>query len=143
MKNTLYVGNLPFNLSVEELTDFFAAHGQVVSAKIVQDHNTGRSKGFGFVEMSNESEAQVAMEKSDGAEMQGRNIKVSLANEKKPGGGGGDRPRRPGGGGREGGPGGGGGGNRFRGGGGGRDGGGGGGRDGGGRGPSRGGGGNY
>jgi RNA recognition motif-containing protein len=122
----LYVGNLAFSLTENELADLFKAHGEVVSAKIITDRNTGQSKGFGFVEMGSRGDGQKAMEALNGQTLQNRQIVVNEArpqtNTKRTGGGG-----RSGGGG--GGYGGGGGGGYGGGGGGGRGGGGGGGRD--------------
>ncbi len=77
----IYVGNLNYNLKEEELTELFAQFGEVVSVKIVKDQETGRAKGFGFVEMADASEGAEAIEKLDGADVGGRNIKV---NEAKP-----------------------------------------------------------
>ncbi len=91
MGKKLYVGNLPFSATEELLTDKFAECGTVDSAKIITDRDSGRSKGFGFVEMSNDQEAQTAIEKFDGQDFDGRNIKVNEARpqESRSGGGGG------------------------------------------------------
>jgi cold-inducible RNA-binding protein len=97
MNNKLYVGNLSFQLNEEGLKDAFAAHGQVLSAKIITDRETGRSKGFGFVEMDTEEAAENAISSLDGKEVGGRAIRVSIAREKE----GGSAPRGP----RSGGPG--------------------------------------
>ena len=143
MSSKLYVGNLSYQVSDEDLSSFFSAAGEVVSARIVRDRETNRSKGFGFVEMSSNDQAQKAVDDLNGQELDGRALRVDLAREegRGGGGGGGGRPGGGGGGGRPGGGfGGGGGGGRpgggFGGGGGGRPsgGGGGGGRGGGGRG---------
>lgn len=75
----IYVGNLDYNLQEDELGEIFAEYGEVVSVKIVKDRETGRAKGFGFVEMANESEGDKAVEELDGAEVNGRNIKVNKA----------------------------------------------------------------
>ncbi len=75
----IYVGNLDYNLREDELGEFFAEYGEVVSVKIVKDRETGRAKGFGFVEMAVESEGDKAVEELDGAEVNGRNIKVNKA----------------------------------------------------------------
>jgi len=115
----LYVGNLPYGVDDGILQEKFQAFGAVLSAKIITDRETGRSKGFGFVEMENDNEAKAAIEGLDGAEFNGRQMNVSEARPQAP---------RTGGGGGGGGRGGGGGG--FRGGGGGGRGGGGGGRGG-------------
>jgi RNA recognition motif-containing protein len=113
MKN-IYVGNLPYSATEDELRQLFSQHGQVDRASVVIDRETGRSKGFGFVEMPNDEEAMQAIEKLNGHSMGGRGIVVNEARprEERPRGGGG------GGGGFRGGGGGGGGG--YRGGGGGR-----------------------
>ena len=92
MSTKLYVGNLSFDTSSEQLQTIFAEAGTVQSASIVEDRDTGRSRGFGFVEMSTKEEAQAAITALDGKECDGRNLKV---NEAKPrenrnsGGGGG------------------------------------------------------
>jgi len=130
----LYVGNLPFSATEEDITAKFSVCGTVESAKLITDRDTGRSKGFGFVEMSNDSEAQAAIDKLNGQDYGGRPMTVNEARpqEKKgprPGGGGG----YGGGGGRGGGGGGRGGGGGYGGGGGGDYGGGGGGYGGGNR----------
>lgn len=82
----IYVGNLPFNMGGEDLKEIFEEYGEVVSAKIVTDKFTGRSKGFGFVEMSIDAEAKKAIEELNNAEISGRNIKVneSLPRENNP-----------------------------------------------------------
>jgi len=77
----IYIGNLPFNLKEEELKEIFEEYGEVSSAKIISDKFTGRSKGFGFVEIENDEAAQKAIEELNNAEVGGRNIKV---NESKP-----------------------------------------------------------
>jgi len=77
----LYVGNLSFNTSESELTELFAAYGQVLSAKIITDRYSGQSRGFGFVEMSSRSEGEQAMADLNGKEVDGRQLKV---NEAKP-----------------------------------------------------------
>lgn len=78
----IYVGNLNYNLKEEELAELFSQYGEVVSVKIVKDQETGRAKGFGFVEMADESEGAEAIEKLDGADVRGRNIKVNQAKPK-------------------------------------------------------------
>jgi RNA recognition motif-containing protein len=75
----IYVGNLPYNLTDEELRSAFAAFGNVTSAKIIMDKYSGRSKGFGFVEMDNDSEAEEAIKKLDNSDMKGRNLRVNQA----------------------------------------------------------------
>ena len=138
MGKRIFVGNLPFSATDQVLQETFAQYGTVESAKVITDRMSGRSKGFGFVEMSNDTEAQAAIDKLNGAEYEGRTITVNEAREMQPreGGGGG----RPGGRGGYGGGGGGGGRGGYGGGGGGRGGHGGG---GGGRGGHGGGGGGY
>lgn len=81
MGNKLYVGNLPYTATEQEIATAFAQSGTVVSAKIIMDRESGRSKGFGFVEMSTDQEAQNAIESFNGAEMGGRALTV---NEAKP-----------------------------------------------------------
>jgi RNA recognition motif-containing protein len=104
MGKKIYVGNLSFSISEEQLSSAFAQFGAVDSAKIVTDRETGRSKGFGFVEMAVDSEADQAIEKLNGTDLSGRNINVSEARpqENKPRGGGRGfgGPRGGGGGGR-------------------------------------------
>lgn len=106
----LYVGNLSFNTSAQDLTELFGSIGTVQSANVIEDRETGRSRGFGFVEMSSQEEGQNAISQLDGKEVDGRSLKV---NEAKPqgdrngGGGGGGRGGRGGGGGYGGGGGGG------------------------------------
>jgi RNA recognition motif-containing protein len=75
----IYVGNLPFRMSDQDLTELFAEYGEVVSARIIKDRETGRSKGFGFVEMDDDSLANEAISSLDGAAVQGRNIRVNEA----------------------------------------------------------------
>ena len=96
----IYVGNLSYDLTEEELQQAFEAFGQVESAKIIKDAYTGRSRGFGFVEMPSKDEGEAAVNGLNGTSLKGRTLKVSEA-----------RPRREGG--RRGGRGGGGGGRRF------------------------------
>ena len=81
MASKLYVGNLSFQTQENDLRDLFAQHGEVVSANIVTDRDTGRSRGFGFVEMSSEDEARSAENALNGQELDGRQLKV---NEAKP-----------------------------------------------------------
>lgn len=75
----LYVGNLSFSVQSNELNEFFEQYGTVTSAKVITDRETGRSKGFGFVEMADESEGRTAIEQSNGQEFSGRNLKVTEA----------------------------------------------------------------
>ena len=111
----IYVGNLSWNLKDQDLLNLFASHGEVASAKIVTDKFTGRSKGFGFVEMPNDDQAQAAIAALNGTEVDGRNVVVNESRPKPEGGGGGGYKKRSfggggGGGGYRGGNGGGGGG---------------------------------
>jgi RNA recognition motif-containing protein len=108
----IYVGNLSWNLKDQDLLNLFASHGDVASAKIVTDKFTGRSKGFGFVEMPNDDQAQAAIAALNGTEVDGRNVVVNESRPKPEGGGGGGYKKRNfggGGGGYRGGNGGGGG----------------------------------
>ena len=126
MGNKLYVGNLPYTFRDEDLQQAFAAHGTVTSAKVMMERDTGRSKGFGFVEMASDAEAQAAIGGMNGQQYGGRGLVVNEARPMEA------RPPRTGGGGFGGGGGGGYGGGAGGGGGGGRSGGGGGGGYGGG-----------
>lgn len=83
MSTKLFVGSLPWSISDEELQEAFAAHGNVLSAKVVTDKETRRSRGFGFVEFENESEASSAIQALNGSDLKGRNIIVSEAKPKK------------------------------------------------------------
>lgn len=105
MENKIYVGNLSYSLSDEKLEEIFAQYGKVESVKIITDRDSGRSKGFGFVEMSSAEEADSAIEELNGTELEGREMKVSKAKPQKPRSGGGGRGgfNRGGGGGRHGG----------------------------------------
>src|SRR5206468_1922186 len=135
MGNKLYVGNLSYNVRDDDLQQAFAQYGTVTSAKVMMDRETGRSKGFGFVEMGLDAEAQAAINGMNGQALEGRAIVVNEARprEERPGGfGGGGRGGFGGGGGYGGGGGGRSGGGGYGGGGGGGYGGGGGGRSGGG-----------
>lgn len=98
----LYVGRLPYSTTDQELNDLFSQYGQVLSATIIIDREMNRSKGFGFVEMSDDQEAQNAMNQLNNSTLQGRTIIVNEANERQPrsgGGGGGGGGYRNGGGG--------------------------------------------
>ncbi len=90
MSTNLYVGNLPFQASDQDLSELFAAYGEVISAKVILDRETNRSRGFGFVEMAQQEEAQQAIENLDQKEFMGRAIKVNLAKPRE------ERPRRGG-----------------------------------------------
>ncbi|MFH1143650.1 MAG: RNA-binding protein [Candidatus Eisenbacteria bacterium] len=96
MSKNLYVGNLPFDTGEQELQELFAAHGEVISAKVIMDRETGRARGFGFVEMAQEDDAQTAIKNLNGYNFKGRDLKVNLAQprENRAGGGGGGRPNR-------------------------------------------------
>jgi cold-inducible RNA-binding protein len=113
MNTKLFVGNLSFNTTENDLQDAFAAHGTVVEANLMVDRMSGRSRGFAFVTMSTPEEAQKAIEAMNGASLGGRNLTVNIARpkEERPPGGGGGRGERRGGGGYGGG--GGGGGRRY------------------------------
>jgi RNA recognition motif-containing protein len=93
----IYVSNLGFNVQDEDLKEFFTPYGEVTSAKIITDRETGRSRGFGFVEMSDDAAAKKAIAELDGGDVEGRTIKVMEAKPKE------DRPRGGGGGGYKGG----------------------------------------
>ncbi len=110
MGNRLYVGNLPYSTTDDSLREAFAAHGEVVSASVVIDRETGRSRGFGFVEMATAEAAQAATNALNGQLLDGRPLTVNEARERAGGGGGGGRRFGGGGGGGWGGGGGGGGG---------------------------------
>lgn len=85
----LYVGNLPFSVDDSQLSNLFAEFGTVDSANVITDRETGRSRGFGFVEMSNEDECRNAMDAMDQKEVDGRNLKVNEARPRNSGGRGG------------------------------------------------------
>ena len=91
MSKKLYVGNLPFSTTADDLREAFAQHGTVTSAQVVEDRETGRSRGFGFVEMSDGGDQ--AIERLNGAQFQGRTLTVNEAKPRE------DRPRREGSGG--------------------------------------------
>ena len=116
MGNKLYVGNLPYSITESSLTEMFSAAGTVDSVRLITDRESGRSKGFGFVEMSTDEEAEKAIAEFNGKELEGRALTVNEARpqERRPGGGGGGGGGfgggGGGGGGRRGGSGGGGGG---------------------------------
>jgi|SRR4051794_32707907 RNA recognition motif-containing protein len=106
MGRKIYVGNLSYNVTSSDLEQLFTQHGQVQSAEVIQDRATGRSKGFGFVEMGSDEEATAAINALNGAEHDGRNLTVNEAKPKEPrsgggygGGGGGGRGGYGGGGG--------------------------------------------
>ncbi len=93
MGNKLYVGNLSFRVTSEDLQEYFGAAGPVESANVVMDRETGRSRGFGFVEMASEDAATAAISQFNGQEYDGRNMVVNEARprEDRPRGGGGNR----------------------------------------------------
>jgi len=93
MGNKLYVGNLPYSFRDEDLQQAFSAHGSVTSAKVMMERDTGRSKGFGFVEMGSDAEAQAAISGMNGQQFGGRGLVVNEARPMEP------RPPRTGGGG--------------------------------------------
>ncbi|CAK0772992.1 RNA-binding protein [Gammaproteobacteria bacterium] len=111
MSKKLYVGNLSYSVSNRDLETMFAAHGMVTSASVIMDRDTGRSKGFGFVEMGSDKEAQAAISALHGKDVDGRSLTVNEARpQEERSGGGGFGGGRGGRGGRGGGSGGGGGG---------------------------------
>jgi len=79
LSTKLYVGNLPWEFSNEKLMDTFKSHGNVISAKVVIDRESGRSRGFGFVEMENDSDSNSAIKALNGTEINGRKLVVSVA----------------------------------------------------------------
>ena len=85
----LFVGNISFNTTENDLQDAFSAHGTVVEANLMMDRMSGRPRGFGFVTMSSEEEAQKAIEAMNGASLDGRNLTVNIARPREEGGGGG------------------------------------------------------
>ncbi len=82
MENKLFVGNLPWSINDEALNALFAPYGEVTSARVVTDRESGRSRGFGFVEFANEEDAKKALEALDQSEADGRQINVSIARPK-------------------------------------------------------------
>jgi RNA recognition motif-containing protein len=101
MGRKLYVGNLPYSATEQSLSAKFAPFGTVESAKLITDRDTGQSKGFGFVEMSRDSEAAAAIQALNGTDFEGRPMKVNEAKpQEKRSGGGGNRGGYGGGGGR-------------------------------------------
>jgi len=79
MASKLFVGNLSFEVGSEELQELFAGQGEVISATVITDRDTGKPRGFGFVEMAQEADAQKAIASLDGREFMGRNIKVNVS----------------------------------------------------------------
>ncbi len=89
MSKKIYVGNLPFSSSEDDLKDVFGRHGAVASVNIITDRETGRPRGFAFVEMEEANAADDAIRALDGSDLGGRNIKVNEAQDRRGGGGGG------------------------------------------------------
>jgi len=85
----IYVGNLPWTINDDELRNLFSEFGEVSSANVIMDKFSGRSKGFGFVEMPNDSDAEAAIKALNDKEMKGRNLRVNQAKPRE------DRPKRP------------------------------------------------
>jgi len=100
MGKKLYVGNLAYTVTDSVLEQMFAPHGTVQSAQVIMDRDTGRSKGFGFVEMSNDQQAQAAIQALNGQQIEGRGLTVNEARPRESGGGGRGGNRGGGGGGR-------------------------------------------
>jgi len=90
----LYVGNLPYNTTADDLRNLFSQYGSIDSVAVITDRETGRSKGFGFVEFGNDAEARSAIQALSGQEYGGRALTVNEARPKTGGGGGGGRPGR-------------------------------------------------
>jgi RNA recognition motif-containing protein len=84
----IYVGNLPYSVRDDDLQNMFASHGEVSSARVIMDRESGRSKGFGFVEMPNSDEAQAAIDALNDSDAEGRSLRVNEARPRE------DRPRR-------------------------------------------------
>ena len=82
MSNKLYVGNISWGMEESNLSEAFGNFGEVKSVKIIKDRDTGRSKGFGFVEMATSDEAETVISNFDGKEMDGRPLKVNIAQDK-------------------------------------------------------------
>ncbi len=87
LSKKLYIGNLPFSATEDELRSLFEPHGSIASVKVIMDRDTGRARGFAFVEMEEASAADAAMRALDGSEMGGRSLKVNEAQDKSRGGG--------------------------------------------------------
>ena len=88
MEMRLYVGNLPFNVNPDDLEQMFAEHGEVTSSQVISDRETGRSRGFGFIEFANEEAGHKAIEEMDGKDSGGRRLTVNVARARE------ERPRR-------------------------------------------------
>jgi len=93
LSKKIYIGNIPFTSTEEELRTVFERHGDVASVSVITDRETGRSRGFAFVEMDDASAADNAIRALDGSELGGRSIRVNEAEDRKDGGGGGGRSR--------------------------------------------------
>jgi RNA recognition motif-containing protein len=91
MAKRLYVGNLRYTVTSAQLQELFEQYGSVTAAQVLSDRETGRSRGFGFVEMDNDNEALEAIESLDGQDFDGRRLTVNEARPRTPGGGGGQR----------------------------------------------------
>ncbi len=87
MSNKIYVGNLPFSSTEDELRSLFSQHGAVDSVNVIMDRDTGRARGFAFVEMSDAADVAKAIKDLDGSELGGRNLRVNEAEDKPRGGG--------------------------------------------------------
>ena len=94
MGRRIYVGNLPWATTSADLANLFGEHGAVRAAEVIQDRETGRSRGFGFVEMETDDGTDAAIAAMNGHDMGGRALTVNEARERSPGGGGGGRGRR-------------------------------------------------
>lgn len=79
MNNKLYVGNLPYSVDSDQLRNLFAEFGEITEARVITDRHSGRSKGFGFVEFTNEADAQKAIDAMSGKDVDGRNLVVNVA----------------------------------------------------------------
>lgn len=82
MSTNIYVGNLAFSTSSDELETLFAEHGEVARAQVITDRETGRSRGFGFVEMESDEAAQAAIEALNGSDLGGRQLRINVARER-------------------------------------------------------------
>lgn len=87
----LYVGNLPYEITESEITEAFSQFGDATSVKLISDRDTGKCKGFGFVEMESADQAQAVVDELNGKELFGRTLKIDIANDKPPRNGGGAR----------------------------------------------------
>jgi RNA recognition motif-containing protein len=93
LSKKLYVGNIPFTVTENDLRDVFERHGAVASVNVITDRETGRPRGFAFVEMDDASAAEEAMRALDGSDLGGRTLRVNEAQDRRGGGGGGGGPR--------------------------------------------------